>query len=95
MSGDGSRIAWQSASSALVNGDSNGVEDVFLRNRMTAQTSRESVQTFGGQLDGVSSVPAYSPDGRYIVFYSKATNVVDDDTNGAADIFLRGPPLSQ
>ncbi len=95
ISGDGSRIAWQSASSALVNGDSNGVEDVFLRNRSTAQTSRESVQTFGGQLDGQSSVPCYSPDGRYIVFWSKSTNVVDDDTNGAADIFLRGPPFTQ
>jgi hypothetical protein len=93
ISGDGSLIAWQSASSALVNGDSNGVEDVFLRNRFTAQTSRESVQTFGGQLDGQSSVPSYSADGRYIVFWSKSTNVVDDDTNGAADIFLRGPPL--
>lgn len=95
ISGDGSRIAWQSASSALVNGDSNGVEDIFLRNRILAQTSRESVQTFGGQLDGQSSVPSYSADGRYIVFWSKSTNVVDDDTNGAADIFLRGPPITQ
>ncbi len=93
ISGDGTKIAWQSSSSALVNGDSNGVEDVFLRDRMAQQTSRESVQTFGGQLDGQSSVPMYSPDGRYIVFWSKSTNVVDDDENGAADIFLRGPPF--
>jgi hypothetical protein len=93
ISGDGSKITWQSASSALVNGDSNGVEDIFLRNRVTLETSRESVQTFGGQLDGQSAVPAFSADGRYIAFWSKATNVVDDDTNGAADIFLRGPPF--
>jgi Tol biopolymer transport system component len=93
ISGDGTKIAWQSASSALVNGDSNGVEDIFLRNRTTLTTSRESVQTFGGQLDGQSAAPAYSADGRYIAFWSKATNAVDDDTNGAADIFLRGPPF--
>jgi Tol biopolymer transport system component len=93
ISGDGTKIAWQSASSALVNGDSNSVEDIFLRNRVSLETSRESVQTFGGQLDGQSAIPAYSPDGRYIAFWSKATNVVDDDTNGAADIFLRGPPF--
>ncbi|HVE39867.1 MAG TPA: hypothetical protein VNM14_08275 [Planctomycetota bacterium] len=91
--GDGSKVVWQSGSSALVNGDSNGVEDVFLRNRITQDTSRQSVQTFGGQLDGESAGPAFSADGRYFVFWSKSTNTVDDDTNGAADIFLRGPPF--
>jgi Tol biopolymer transport system component len=93
ISGDGKRIAWQSPSPALVNGDSNGVLDVFLRDRTAQATSRESVQTFGGQLDGQSGAPTYSPDGRYIVFWSQATNGVDDDTNGAADIYMRGPPF--
>ena len=93
ISGDGTKIAWQSPSSALVNGDSNGVLDIFLRNRVSQETSRQSVQTFGGQLDGQSGIPAYSRDGRYIVFWSQATNGVDDDTNGAADIYLRGPPF--
>jgi Tol biopolymer transport system component len=91
--GDGTKVAWQSPSSSLVNGDSNGVLDVFLRNRTTLQTTRESVQTFGGQLDAQSGIPVYSPDGRYIVFWSQATNTVDDDLNGAADIFMRGPPF--
>jgi len=93
IAGDGSKIAWQSPSPALVNGDSNGVLDIFLRNRTTQATSRESVQTFGGQLDGQSGIPTYSPDGRYIVFWTQATNGVDDDTNGAADIYMRGPPF--
>jgi Tol biopolymer transport system component len=93
ISGDGSKIAWQSGSSALVNGDSNSAEDIFLRDRVSQSTSRESVQTFGGQLDGLSNAAIYSPDGRYIIFWSKATNVVDDDDNGAADIFMRGPPF--
>lgn len=91
--GDGTKIVWQSPSSALVNGDSNSADDIFERNRTSLETTRASVQTFGGQLDGTSNAPAYSADGRYIVFWSKATNVVDDDTNGAADIFLRGPPF--
>jgi Tol biopolymer transport system component len=93
ISADGTKIAWQSISSALVNGDSNGVSDIFLRNRSTQETTRQSVSTFGNQLDGPSLAPTYSGDGRYIVFYSDATNAVDDDTNGAADIFLRGPPF--
>jgi Tol biopolymer transport system component len=93
ISGDGTKIAWQSLSSALVNGDSNSTEDIFLRDRTTLETSRQSVQTYGGQLDGQSNAPIYTPDGRYIIFWSKSTNVVDDDTNGAADIFMRGPPF--
>jgi Tol biopolymer transport system component len=91
--GDGSKLVWQSPSPALVNGDTNGALDIFLRDRTLAQTSRVSVQTFGGQLDGDSEIPAYSADGRYIIFWSRATNGVDNDTNGAADIYMRGPPF--
>jgi Tol biopolymer transport system component len=93
LCGDGSKLVWQSPSPALVNGDTNGSLDIFLRDRTAAQTSRQSVQTFGGQLDGDSEIPVYSGDGRYIVFWSRATNGVDDDTNGAADIYMRGPPF--
>jgi len=93
LSGDGSKVVWQSPSPSLVNGDTNAALDIFQRDRVGAQTSRQSVQTYGGQLDGDSEIPAYSPDGRYIVFWSRATNGVDDDTNGAADIYMRGPPF--
>jgi Tol biopolymer transport system component len=91
--GDGTKIVWQSISSALVNGDTNGCNDVFERDRVAFQTSRQSVSTYGNQLDSPSGAPAYSADGRYIVFWSEASNVVDDHTSGAADIYLRGPPF--
>ena len=38
--------------------------------------------------DGMSSDPSMSPDGRYVAFWSAATNLVTDDTNGKRDIFL-------
>lgn len=93
LCGDGTKVVWQSASTALINGDTNGVDDCFERDRTAQITSRQSVATFGFQLNGESGVPAFSADGRYIVFWSEADNAVDDDTNGAADIFLRGPPF--
>jgi Tol biopolymer transport system component len=36
----------------------------------------------------MSSDPSMSPDGRYVAFWSGATNLVADDTNGKRDIFL-------
>jgi hypothetical protein len=93
LTADGTKVVWQSISAALVNGDTNAVDDIFLRDRTALQTTRQSVSTYGNQLNGPSDGPAYSGDGRYIVFYSEATNVVDDQTSGATDIFLRGPPF--
>jgi hypothetical protein len=52
-------------------------------------TTRVSTATGGGQGNGSSFVPAISADGRYIAFYSDASNLVPDDTNGARDVFVR------
>ena len=90
---DGRFIVWDSPSTNLVNGDSNNRTDIFLRDRQTLQTSRVSVATFGGELNADSRFPSLSIDGRYVVFHSQATNAADDDTNGAGDFYLRGPPF--
>jgi len=43
----------------------------------------------GVQADGESYEPiTFSEDGRLLVFTSKAANLVADDTNGCADIFV-------
>lgn len=44
--------------------------------------------TPGEQGNNISTYPSFSQDGRYIVFQSKANNLVDGDTNGYTDIFL-------
>lgn len=100
ISDDGMYIAFQSTASSLVAGDTNGVRDVFVHNRITGVTSRVSVANSGGQSNGVSgegwgadlswaSRPAISADGRYIAFQSDATNLVSGDTNAAGDVFVR------
>jgi Tol biopolymer transport system component len=87
-------IVWDSPSSNLVNGDSNGVtRDVFMRDRTLGTTSRVSVASFGGELNGPSVFPAISRDGTYVVFTTQASNAADDDINGAGDFYMRGPPF--
>jgi len=51
-------------------------------------TSRVTVSPQGTEPNGPSSWPALSGDGRYVAFVSNATNLVPDDGNGRADVFL-------
>ena len=90
---DGRYITWDSGSTNMVDGDSNNVRDVFLHDRALGSTIRLSVATFGGQLNAQSLLPMPTPDGKFVVFYTEATNAADDDTNGASDFFMRGPPF--
>ncbi|MGH9002586.1 MAG: TolB family protein, partial [Acidimicrobiia bacterium] len=87
ISGDGSVVAFSSDSSNLVDGDSNGVNDIFVR--AGGATTRISVGPGGAQANGGSIRPAISADGRYVAFNSLATNLVSGDTNGNYDIFVR------
>src|SRR5215213_2743185 len=88
MSADGHYVAFQSAAANLVAGDTNGVDDIFLRDLQTGTIRRVSVSSSGVQGDGYSMDPAVSADGRYVAFYSFSTNLVPGDTNGTYDIFV-------
>src|SRR5829696_10193877 len=89
MSLDGRYVAFVSGGANLVTGDTNGKPDVFLRDRVAEKTTRVSVSSAEGQGNGRSDMPSISRDGRYIAFYSEATNLVSGDTNGRTDIFVR------
>jgi Tol biopolymer transport system component len=88
VSADGQFVTYDSAATNLVSGDTNGWTDIFLHDTETGTTSRVSVSTGGIQADEDSSNPTLSADGRYVVFTSKATNLVSGDTNGWSDVFL-------
>jgi Tol biopolymer transport system component len=76
------------AFSSLVEGDTNGVGDVFVRDLKTGVTTRASVDSSGVEGDSGSSNPALSADGRFVAFESYASNLVQDDTNGYQDVFV-------
>jgi hypothetical protein len=52
-------------------------------------TERVSVSSGGAQGDSYSAYPALSADGRFVAFYSMASNLVPGDTNNTDDIFVR------
>ena len=76
VSSDGRYVAFSSDAAGLVPGDTNGVADVFVRDRQTGVTERVSVSTNGAQADGQSAAPVISPDGRFVAYESDATNLV-------------------
>ncbi|WP_139555793.1 DUF11 domain-containing protein [Methylotetracoccus oryzae] len=88
VSADGRYVAFASRSSDAVGGDTNGVSDVFVRDRATRRTIRISVGSDGRQTDAMSDAPSLSANGRFIAFRSSAGNLVPSDTNGAADVFV-------
>jgi Tol biopolymer transport system component len=88
MSRDGRYVVFASDASDLVPGDTNNVRDIFVRDTQTNEVTRVSVSSGGIQANGASDNPAISADGRYVVFQSNATNLVQGDTNGVTDIFL-------
>ena len=89
ISADGRYVAFRSRAPNLVPGDTNGFEDLFVRDRLTGATERVSVGPGGMQANHASWMPDVSADGRFVVFASLATNLVPGDTNGVQDVFVR------
>jgi Tol biopolymer transport system component len=89
ISADGRYVAFSSGASNLVPGDTNDAQDVFVRDRWTAKTTRVSLGDYGRQGNAESFGPAISANGRYVAFFSDATNLVPGDTNGNSDVFVR------
>lgn len=89
MSADGRYVAFYSDASNLVSGDTNGVQDAFIKDTVTGVTTRVSTDSSGVQGNGSSTVAAISADGRYVTFHSDASNLVSGDTNGVRDVFVK------
>jgi Tol biopolymer transport system component len=89
LSADGRYVAFWSNANNLVSGDTNAVTDVFVRDRQTGTTTRVSRDSAGVEGNDDSLRPSISADGRYVAFWSYATNLVTGDTNGAVDVFVR------
>jgi Tol biopolymer transport system component len=89
ISSDGQIVAFDSNATDLVAGDTNGVFDVFVRDRGAGTTQRVSVSNGGAQANDFSGAADVSGNGRFVAFESGATNLVAGDTNGVNDIFVR------
>ncbi len=91
ISTTGQYVVFTCAASNMAPGDTNGVEDVFVRDRTAGTTERVSVasdETQGNYGSWTYQHANISADGRFVVFMSSATNLVSGDT-GLYDIFVR------
>ncbi|HET6163444.1 MAG TPA: hypothetical protein VFG37_07225 [Planctomycetota bacterium] len=88
LSADGQLVAFASDATNLVNGDTNGKADIFVKDFATGKPTRVSVDSNGAEADDLSFAPSLSSDGRFVAFSSLATNLVNGDTNGCCDVFV-------
>lgn len=89
ISYSGRYVVFEAAATNLVAGDTNGWQDVFVRDRQDGITERVSVSSAEAQANGHSYDPTVSADGRFIAFRSNASNLVAGDTNDTTDVFVR------
>jgi Tol biopolymer transport system component len=88
ISSEGDRVAF-STKSALVPGDTNRAEDVYVRDIAAGTTLLVSAARSGRAGNGASSLPSISADGRIVSFESAASDLVASDRNKVADVFVR------
>ncbi|MFI5610180.1 S8 family serine peptidase [Amycolatopsis sp. NPDC051903] len=78
-----------STATNLVPGDTNGRQDVFLRDRVSGRTELVSAGAGGAPANGDSLEPSVSADGRFVAFESGAENLVPGTANTHRDVFVR------
>jgi Tol biopolymer transport system component len=91
ISTDGRFVAFKSLADDLVEGDVNGVADVYLKDIQTgavALVSADAAGVPGNAASGFDSL-AMSGDGRFVIFESEADDLVEGDVNGKRDVFLK------
>lgn len=94
IANDAGHVIFVSTDASMVEGDGNGVADVFMRDvclgggsGCTVGTRRISVAPGGTDANAASGEPSFT--GRYVAFTSAASNLVANDTNGLVDVFMR------
>ena len=92
ISNDGRHAVFSSKASNLVAGDNNGNQDIFRRNNDMEIIDRVSIpdpSVGETESNGNSYNGSISNDGRYVAFYSYASNLVLGDNNNKYDVFVK------
>jgi hypothetical protein len=90
LSANGRFVAFDGNANDLVANDTNDTFDVFVRDLKTGITKLLSVNSAGAASgNGFSGPQVLSADGRFVAFESLASDLVENDTNDANDVFVR------
>jgi len=87
ISADGRYVAFMSSADNLVSMPGPPTR-IYVHDRQTGQTTLVSVASDGTPANSSAFYPSISPDGRYVAFRSRASNLVSGDTNGTWDVFV-------
>ncbi|MER6851288.1 hypothetical protein AB0A81_30595 [Streptomyces flaveolus] len=88
VSENGRFVLFSSAADGLVPGDTNGIEDAFVRDTWTGRVERVSLGDHGKQLTVPFRGMSLSGNGRYVAFASDEPGLVEDDTDDRSDVFV-------
>lgn len=89
MNYEGNLIAFMSYATNLGEGTTNDIGQLYVHDVDLGETRIVSSNSRGETGNHRSEMPRLSADGKFLAFYSSASNLVDQDTNGRADIFLK------
>jgi len=89
ISGNGKIAVFRSDATNLVAGDTNSAHDIFSYDLQQAKTDRLSVNSLGEEANTAAfTKPTITVDGRYVAFYSSASNLAANDVNASWDVFV-------
>jgi hypothetical protein len=88
ISAYGRYVVFASKAGNLVDNDTNGFTDIFVRDRWTTNTLLVSVSRSGAAGNAVSGRPVLAADGRTVVFESFASDLAEGDFNDKRDVFV-------
>jgi len=92
VSEKGEWIVFESANAL----STNTMNQIYVYDVIRASTDLISVNVDGiGGGNGDSWTPQISPDGRYVIFQSQASNLIPNDKNGLRDVFARNLETKQ
>jgi Tol biopolymer transport system component len=108
LSADGRYVAFASAASNLIQGDTNSTGDLFVADRGTGEVERVSVTSDGDEVQGFPSFGTQtspsgsygapgmgiSDDGQVVAFASSSNELVPDDTNFISAVGLPWFPMA-
>lgn len=86
---DGSKVVFSSRATNLDPADPDDIQDIFLKNLITGETTLVSTSSTGEKANGDSGNPYPTADGSFLAFTSQATNLHPADTDPLEDVYLK------
>jgi Tol biopolymer transport system component len=90
FSPDGTMVAFQTEASNLGPADTNGLQDIYVRDLRNGEITLVSVRSDGASGgNAFAQEPVFSPDGTKIMFLTTASDLGPRDTNDSGDLYVR------